>query len=71
MEVEEEAELEEKKEEEEMMAMAADQHRGPRTGGSWEAGPSRPDWPGGKMITLGTIYNITGPDIAWILPGYS
>jgi hypothetical protein len=48
MEVEEEAELEEK--EEEKTVMAEDRRRGPRTGGSREAGPSRPDWLGGKMV---------------------
>jgi hypothetical protein len=48
VEVEEETELEEK--EEEKTVMAVDRRRGPRTGGSREAGPSRPDWPGGKTV---------------------
>jgi hypothetical protein len=57
MEVEEEVELEEK--EEEKTAMAADRHRGPRTGGLWEAGSSHPDWPGGKTVNG---YSFAGDD---------
>jgi hypothetical protein len=50
VEVEEEEEHEGKEEEEDKTALAVDRRRAPRTGNSREAGPSRPDWPGGKTI---------------------